>query len=248
MSLHIFNLKPSPKTENKQVFLVEPEKVGQLPPSIDLRAKFPPVYDQGQLGACSAMAMGAALQVLNPTYEPSQLFIYYNERRAANEVFEDAGSTLAIGVQTINQYGACPESEWPYDITKFEIQPPTQCYTDARTDILLGFQEITGDVVPQIKQALVQGFPVVFGMQVFGSLESEQTAQTGIVDLPAPNEQSLGGHAVVFAGYDDARQSFLVRNSWGPQWGQGGYFWLPYTYVSNPELVFDIWVIKKVND
>ena len=244
---HIFNLQRSPEEPNRQLFAVNPgETQVALPAIVDLRAKFPAPYNQKSLGACSSMALGAALQFLNPTYEPSQLFIYYNERKAANEVMQDSGSTLQIGVQTLNQYGACPESDWPYDISKFEIQPPVTCYQNARKDILVGYQSIPSNNIELIKTALYSQHPVVFGILIYPSFESEQTAQTGIVSLPAQNEQTLGGHALCFAGYDDSKNAFLVRNSWGVQWGQGGYFWLPYAYVQNPELTFDIWVISQL--
>ena len=64
-----------------------------LPSSIDLRNKCPPVYDQGQLGSCTANALVGAYQFDNLLFFGSRLFLYYNERVLDHDVNEDAGST-----------------------------------------------------------------------------------------------------------------------------------------------------------
>jgi C1A family cysteine protease len=88
----------------------------------------------------------------------------------------------------------------------------------------------------------------VFGFTVYESFESEQVAKTGKVPLPPRSEQVLGGHAVLAVGYNDAQQSFIVRNSWGPNWGMKGYFWMPYGYVTDPQLASDFWAIYTVEE
>jgi len=87
----------------------------------------------------------------------------------------------------------------------------------------------------------------VFGFSVYQSFESPQMAQSGHLSLPQPSEQMLGGHAVLAVGYDDANQWFVVRNSWGDQWGMGGYFTMPYPYLTQPNLSRDFWTIRMVN-
>ena len=67
-----------------------------------------------------------------------------------------------------------------------------------------------------------------------------------MVPMPAPKEKLLGGHAVLAVGYDDKQQRFLVRNSWGKGWGLGGYFTMPYTYMTDPNLCDDLWTIRVV--
>jgi C1A family cysteine protease len=88
--------------------------------------------------------------------------------------------------------------------------------------------------------------PNVFGFTVYESFETEKVAHTGIADLPDPSEIALGGHAAMATGYDDASKRFLVRNSWGTSWGMGGYFTLPYEYLSNADLAADFWTIRLV--
>jgi len=89
-------------------------------------------------------------------------------------------------------------------------------------------------------------FPVVFGISVYESFESEKVAKTGIVPLPENTERMLGGHAIVLVGYDNEKKLFIFRNSWGEQWGDKGYGYLPFEYVCDANLASDFWVVNKV--
>ena len=90
---------------------------------------------------------------------------------------------------------------------------------------------------------LADGFPFVFGFTVYESFETLKVAQTGIVPMPKKSERTLGGHAVMAIGYDQKQKHFIVRNSWGPQWGQAGYFTMPYAYLET--LASDFWTIRQ---
>lgn len=222
-----------------------------LPGSVDMRSVCPSVYDQGQLGSCTANAIAAALefdqmkQHLTPVFVPSRLFIYYNERAMEGTVGTDSGAQIRDGIKSVGSQGTCTESEWPYDITKFAVQPPSNCYQDAPQNRALSYQRLLHSL-DQMRACLASGFPFVFGMTVYESFESAAVAQSGQVPMPAPTEQSIGGHAVLAVGYDDAQQTFLVRNSWGTGWGMQGYFSLPYAYLSNNNLTDDLWTIRIV--
>jgi C1A family cysteine protease len=98
-----------------------------------------------------------------------------------------------------------------------------------------------------MKGCLSQGLPFCCGIQIFSSFENSQVSKTGIVPLPTSRDRCLGGHAVACVGYNDATQTFIMRNSWGPNWGQKGYFTIPYAYLTNPKLSCDMWAISKVN-
>jgi C1A family cysteine protease len=97
-----------------------------------------------------------------------------------------------------------------------------------------------------MKNVLAGNLPFVIGFTVYASFESSSVAATGIVPMPRPREQILGGHAVLVCGYEDSKQLFIVRNSWGTRWGVNGYFYIPYAYFTNPSLVSDLWTISKV--
>jgi C1A family cysteine protease len=95
---------------------------------------------------------------------------------------------------------------------------------------------------------LAEGYPFVFGFTVYESFESAAVAKTGVLNLPKPKEKVLGGHAVMCAGYNDAAKRFLIRNSWGTDWGMQGYFTMPYDYLGNRNLSDDFWTIRAFED
>jgi C1A family cysteine protease len=95
-----------------------------------------------------------------------------------------------------------------------------------------------------IKVSLAQGYPVIGGFSVPESIDSEVTQKTGIVAYPNPSEGFVGGHAVLFVGYDDATKLLKFENSWGTSWGDKGFGYLPYKYVET-WLASDFWTIRK---
>ena len=216
-----------------------------LPSSVDLRSKFPPVYDQGQLGSCTANALCAAFAYDAPGFVGSRLFLYYNERLIEGTTKYDAGAYLHDGIHALETYGVCTEALWPYNINKYATKPTTGCYTAALSDKVLTAQNIQ-PTLTAMKTALANGFPFVFGFTVYSSFESANATRTGIIPMPGAHEQILGGHAVVAVGYDDAHQWFIFRNSWGSGWGAGGYGFIPYAYISNASLTSDLWYITSV--
>jgi C1A family cysteine protease len=232
------------------MYAAPPEVVTALPPKVDLRPECPAVYDQGQLGSCTANAIGAALEFdqmkqKEQAFTPSRLFIYYNEREIEGTVSSDSGAQIRDGVKSVNKLGAPPETDWPYDITKFADKPSQQAYDDAKQHQAVVYQRLT-PTLGQLKGCLASGFPFVFGIVVYGSFESQQVAQTGEVPMPRAGEQQIGGHAILAVGYDEDQQRFIIRNSWGPNWGMAGYFTLPYPYVLQSTLASDFWTIRSV--
>ena len=82
-----------------------------------------------------------------------------------------------------------------------------------------------------IRVCLTDGFPFVFGFSVYSSFMEEEVRNTGVMPMPQPGETLLGGHAVMAVGYDEEKELLLVRNSWGKEWGDKGYFRMPYDYI-----------------
>jgi C1A family cysteine protease len=180
-----------------------------------------------------------------PNFVPSRLFIYYNERVMEGTVASDSGAQIRDGIKSISTTGFCPETDWPYVISKFAVKPPQKAYTDASKDLATSYQRVP-QVLNQMKGCLASGYPFVFGFSVYSSFESPQVTKTGVVPMPAPSDKQIGGHAVVAVGYDDSLQRFYVRNSWGPAWGMKGYFTIPYAYLTDNNLSDDFWTIRLV--
>jgi len=221
--------------------------------NVDLRSSCPDVYDQGHLGSCTANAIGFCYhfdelkQKETNAFIPSRLFIYYNERNLEGHVTEDSGAEIHDGIQVIHTLGVCSEINWPYDINKFKDKPNTDCYTTAQSHKTIDYRAISQNL-EQLKSALIEGFPVVFGFSVYESFESEDVAKTGIMPIPKPNEKLLGGHAVALVGFDNSKNVFIVRNSWGNAWGDKGYFYMPYDFIINPNMASDFWTVTKTID
>ena len=221
-----------------------------MPEEVSLRSGFTPPYDQGELGSCTANAIAAAIdyerikQGLEPI-NPSRLFIYFNERSIEGDIGQDNGAQIRDGIMTASQQGACPEAEWPYDISQFAARPHDACFVSAQQHRVLKYALVV-QTIYGLRYQLAHGLPVIFGFTVFESFESDTVAKTGMVPMPQPNEQVLGGHAVVAVGYKfvSGKLLFEVRKSWGTDWGDAGYFWMPGEYLGDKDLASDMWEIR----
>src|SRR6185503_7029546 len=208
------------------------------------RSDCPPVFDQQNLGSCTANSIANAISYVEKVDHaqshsdaedlkvPSRLFIYYNERKEDGDIQEDAGSTLHQGINVINKYGACEEAVWPYEERLFAEQPTYSAYLQAEKH-----KGVRSFAVAQTEYELkhclgVLKKPIVFGFQVYDSFESQEVARTGVLPMPRPGERVLGGHAVCAVGYTP--DYFIIRNSWGTGWGQEGYFLMPNAFILNP--------------
>lgn len=221
-----------------------------LPPSVDLRSKCPPVYNQGQLGSCTANGIGGAIQfdqrkLGKKSFTPSRLFIYYCERVIEGTVSQDSGAQVRDGIKAVATIGAPPETDWPYNIQKFAEPPPPVAYTDAKVDLVSTYSRVS-QILPQMQGCLAEGYPFVFGFTVYASFESAAVAKSGVVPMPAAGESVAGGHCVVAVGYDNTKRVFIIRNSWGAGWGMKGYCTMPYEYLLDAHLASDFWTIRSV--
>jgi C1A family cysteine protease len=217
---------------------------GTLPASVDLRSRFPAAYDQADLGSCTANALAGLLQFDGEPDMPSRLFIYYNERLIEGTTSDDAGAAIADSVRAVAQYGYCREATWLYDTRRFAERPPQAAYSEAQPHRITDYGKLD-QTAEALKGALPAGRPVTFGFDVYESFESAAVAKSGVMPMPRPGEKILGGHAVLLVGYDDNRQAFLVRNSWGEGWGLKGYFWMPYAYALSSH-ASDFWVVRSI--
>ena len=221
-------------------------------PEVDPRGEMPAVYDQGQLGSCTANAVGAALEYDSmldggSAVAPSRLFIYYCERQIEGSLGKgDTGAFGRDGFKAAKRFGTPPETDWPYDITKYADDPPQPAWQDAATHKLTKSYKSVTRSVNQFKQVLSNKQTIAFGFSVYSSFESADVAKSGIVPMPTPDEQQIGGHEVLAVGYLASEPNYLlVRNSWGSGWGLGGYFLMPWQYLLSTDLASDFRTIVR---
>ena len=241
-----------PDTPDMRDFLLAVAPAKTLPKQLSLRKQMPPVYDQGQLGSCTANSIGALLELNERKQKepdaatPSRLFIYYNERVMEGTVSEDSGAEIRDGIKSVAQLGAPPETLWPYDIAMFAKKPTAKVYAQAKKHQAMRYARVVQDTMA-LQNVLASGYAVSFGFTVYTSFETSVGAD-GIMPMPQPEEKVLGGHAVAAVGYKPIKGQlyFECRNSWGTRWGDHGYFWMPAAYITSPSLASDFWVIQQV--
>jgi C1A family cysteine protease len=222
----------------------------RLPRQVSLIESAPPIYNQGKkLYSCSANAIAAAIWHLERRYwpdaeSPSRMFLYYNERAREGLAGANAPVSLRAGYKSIAKQGICREAMWPYHDDEFAVKPPRNCYSAALDHRAIEYFRIRREM-KMFHACLADGEPFAAGLSVMASFMTKAVTRSGHVPMPGPHDRHVGGHAVLVVGYDDGRQLFTFRNSWGRQWGAGGYGTLPYAYLLDERLSWDFWTVRR---
>jgi len=235
------------KDERDYLYAVPPRIMAVLPSIVDLRPICPPVYDQGTLGSCTSQGIMLGIEFCRrrqgaEAFTLSRLQNYYNEREMEGHIMEDVGAMPRSGLKSAQKQGACPETLWPYDVAKFAVKPPQECYQEALKYQILSYHRIIG--LNQIKGCLAEGYPVLFGARIYGNFPQETA--TGAIPMPDIKAGRLGGHFMVLVGYNDPHRIAIVRNSWGTHWGADGYGTIPYDYLTALRFASDFWTVRLV--
>jgi len=240
-----------PEKQNSKDKKYSASRDRQLPPNVDLRSYMTPVENQGNSNSCTANAMAGAYEyltnrILGQSADVSRLFIYYNARELDGDCSQDQGTYLKSCVKVLRKQGACSENTWSFNLDQILEQPPKQAYAEAANFRVEDAARVEIDL-HTMQSCLAEGYPFAFGLQLFSSFQ--QAGSTGLVPMPDPdNEKHDGGHAMLCVGYSDVDQVFIVRNSWGTDWGEQGYCYIPYDYMTKPDLIHDCWTIRQVSD
>lgn len=234
----------------------------QIPGSVDLRKFCSPVKHQGKIGSCTSNAAGSLVEYFeNKAFgkytDASRLFLYKVARNLLGWQ-GDTGAYCRTVLGTLTIFGVPPEKYWPYDVSKYDVEPTAFCYSFAQNYQTTKYFRLdtpnlsTGDLLKTIKEYLSVGIPFMFGFTLYSSYK--QATSTGMIPYPGTNESVAGAHCVMAVGFDDkititnsqsgsaTTGAILIKNSWGTGWGAGGYGWLPYDYVTNG-IVGDCWCI-----
>lgn len=233
---------PQYKDRRDKPFLAKARYAVKSP--LDLRQFQPEVYNQYDIGSCVGNAVAGvaecvmSLQGQTP-FTPSRLQLYYEGRKAIGTIPVDSGCMIRDVFKFMAKHGAGPESLWPYNPKKFRKQPPKKVYLAGEDHQAISYYAVH-ESTDGVYGALNDTCPVAVGIVLFPSFMSDETRKTGIVAMPGQNERPIGGHAVVVVGYE--KRHWIVRNSWGKEWGDSGYFYLPEDYLEI--LGSDYWTIR----
>jgi hypothetical protein len=222
-----------------------------VPDRMDLRQYCTAVENQGQIGSCTANAAVGALEYHykrrdGQSPELSRMFVYYNARRMRGQVMMDTGAQIREAMASVMAFGVCREEIWPYNPMLFAMEPTPVAYNEATTHEAIQYARV--DRGQGAIYALAQGLPVVFGTVIPERCYMEAAA-TGIIPVPRPEELNApmqGGHSMLIVGYDNAERMFIVRNSWGEEWGDHGYCRIPYDVMDACSRAEDFWVIAEL--
>lgn len=238
-----------------------------LPISVDLREWCSPIENQGKINSCTAHAAITLIEyfqrrAFGKHLDASRLFLYKVSRNLLHWT-GDRGAYSRTTMKALAIFGVPPEEYWPYDLTKVDEEPPAFCYALARqyraTEYYrLDRKGITRDtLLQQIKANLAMNRPVMFGMLFHLGCARQSSTNGGKIPIPSPSDTEWFGHNMAVVGYDDnihientdsggieTTGALLVRNSFGTQWGDNGYGWLPYEYVLR-QLSMDWWTLLK---
>lgn len=206
------------------------------------------VYDQGFISSCTSNAFCSAFNIQNAIkkkylgFMPSRLFLYYKEREMEYSIYDDSGANVINGEIYVKKYGICSEKSWPYNVFKWSIRPPSNCDVEAKRYKIQDYTIISIDslLINNIKSCIKNQKPVLIALALYDSFVSKETGKTGIIPMPnMTTEKCVGGHELCLIGYDDTKQQFIVQNSWGTKWGDKGFCYIPYDYLTNPKLNFE---------
>lgn len=225
-----------------------------LPPKVDLRPFLTEVEEQVGYSCVANSCAGAyeylAKRNLGKADDVSRLFIYFNARAECGDVDEDAGTTMQAAIDGLKKYGACREDLWPNDENAITQEPVTEAYHHAANFKIADAEYVETDL-DLWRHTLAEGYPIAFCLNTFSSFD-DATNNRGRVPIPKKTEQireEHGWHAMLCVGYLDKDQLFIVRNSWGSEWGDKGYCYIPYKYVIHEELNgHDTWIVKSLDD
>lgn len=228
--------------------------------SIDLRDKFTPIKDQGQIGACTVFAITSIFEYIlkknfNEVHDLSESFVYYNVRHAEGEEHEDTGSSYQDVIKSMGSEGICSEKMHPYTENLAAI-PSDEAYLDGKTRRIVKAMNVKVNE-NDIKSAIQDGYPVAVSLKVYGSFSSttfsgkgSKVKSSGFVTYPSDEEIAsgeFGYHAMVIVGYTDDSKHFVVRNSWGKNFGDNGYCYIPYAYICDTDLNRFSCIVTEVN-
>ncbi len=237
-----------------------------LPGAVDLSYWCSPIEDQGSLNACTACAGVGLLEYFAKRtfgeFEDLSTLFLYKAARDLRQRFGDVGAPLRDTMRSMILFGVPPEQYWPYQPENVDEEPPALCYSYAQNYQTLKYFRLdradisTRDLLLKVKAVLAAGFPCMFGFTAYTSIYEEENVKNGFIPFPnRKRDRVAGGHAVMAVGYNDFKPlpypdgtersgALLIRNSWGREWGLGGYGWLPYDYVLNG-LTGDWWSLLK---
>jgi len=257
------NYKKDPVDKRDFVFKTtlpsKPEKLATyIPSAIDHTFKMSSVKNQGSLGSCVGFAVSALKEWQetvehlaevelgkkdhrrNSKYDLSESWVYWMSKKIDPWPNEE-GTSIRFAMKVLHKIGVPCEGAWPYN-DSVQGSPESWAHLVARWSLIDSYWRVNN--LDELKVALLNG-PVVLGIPCFDSIFYAD--ETGLVAYPRDPNTIYGGHAICAVGYNDKKYGGVIKfkNSWGNYWGNGGYGFLPYSYIN--DFLWDAWACKDLS-
>ncbi len=218
--------------------------------AVDLRPFFTDVKSQGAVGSCAHFAVTSIYEYLLKKTKAeypdlSERFVYYQTNIEKHK--PDDGCSIKEVIDTIAHMGICNEQDCPYDTAKIAERPSDEAFSKAQMHKIVE-AKMVNVCHHDITAALSKGYPLAVSLNLYNSFG---TGYKGYEFLPAKEEreeEEPARHAMVVVGYNEDDKVYIVRNSWGKQFGDNGYCYMPFSYIDNPELNNYCCIITRTDD
>jgi C1A family cysteine protease len=200
----------------------------ELPASVDLSDKMPPVGNQGDQQSCVAWAIAYALKSYQEKLELGQQFKFspsyiYNQINNGQNV----PTYMTDALNLLSQQGVCFYDDMPYNPQDWVSKPTEEQREKAKQFKIDYWRQVNVADVKEVKAQLSAGYPVVIGADVSNEFINDGRQEKANYIWKNAGTPA-GGHAMLLVGYDDAKGAFKLMNSWGPEWGDNGFAWVTY--------------------
>lgn len=233
--------------------LAETYQVHKVPvKAVDLRNKFGEIRQQGSLGACTVFGVTSILEYMikssGVNIQLSPRFVYYNVAKVDDKGYRvDSGSSLYSVIESLEKEGVCLEELYPYQVDSFYNTPPTsEAINDAKDRLVAKAMNVELEH-NAITSALSDGYPVAISLRIFDSFADNEN---GFVFYPSEQEKNEGNdgwHVMVICGFSEEEKVYIVRNSWGKEFGDNGYCYIPFSYIEDENLARTPIIITEIN-
>lgn len=215
---------------------------------------FPEITNQGYIGACVPTCISTVYYYLTMkqsnhiNFRISRLYLYYQVRKLYDDLDNDSGSTIIDCINILHKDGIIPEFFYPYMSDNLYKNPNKFLEKYSKFCKCLGFENVKRN---QIKNKILLDFPILCGIKIFKNVDNIQVKKTGIIEMPTDindNDNLLGGHCIILIGFDDNTKYYKFINSWGSNWGENGFGYLPYDFIKSEYLSDEFYILKQVTN
>ena len=207
----------------------------ELPKSVDMSDKMPPVGNQGIQQSCVAWAIAYALKSYQEKVELGQQYLFspsYIYNQINNGI--NAPTYVTDALNLLSDQGVCRFDEMPYNENDWTSKPTATAKEDAKKFRIDFWRQVNVQDIKEVKAQLAAGYPVIIGAEVSQEFVNDGFEKKAAFVWTSAGTAS-GGHCMLLVGYDDNKGAFKVMNSWGKDWGDNGFGWIDYKFF--PEAI-----------